>query len=161
MSLAQRFSSLSEEKKNLFILGAIALLGALVLVFSFFIDNPGLFYGWLLGSAIEILCYVTIFLGARFLLSGDGEATKGGLVGALFGTFRLLFYAGGLVLGGFATFVWGTPAHGYCNVFTVFAGYLPLLFVLLVTTYLSARKSKKGDTKPVEEEKKEGESENA
>ena len=161
MSLAQRFSSLSEEKKNLFILGAIALLGALVLVFSFFIDNPGLFYGWLLGSAIEILCYVTIFFGARFLLSGDGEATKGGLVGALFGTFRLLFYAGGLVLGGFATFVWGTPAHGYCNVFTVFAGYLPLLLVLLVTTYLSARKSKRGDGKPVEEEKKEGESENA
>ncbi len=160
MSLAKRFTSLSEEKKNLMILGGIALLGAFVLLFSLFIDNPGLLYGWLLGSAIEILCYVTIFLGARFLLSGDGEATKGGLVGALFGAFRLLFYAGGLVLGGFATFVWGSPSHGYCNVFTVFAGYLPLLFVLLVTTFLSSRKGK-AEKPATQEEKKEGDNENA
>lgn len=143
MSFASRYCSWSEEKQNLFILVMIGLAGCLVFFFSAFIDNIGLLLGWILGTVIEILCYVTIVAGSRFLLSGgkEGGSTMG-LLGAGMGMFRLLFYAGGLVLGGFATYVWGTPSHGYCNLFTVFAGYMPLMIVLLVGTAVRLKKDK-------------------
>ena len=142
MSFAARYCSWSEEKQNLFLLAMIGLAGCLVLAFSAFIDNIGLLLGWILGTLIEIFCYITIVAGSRFLLSGNKESGSAfGVLGAAMGMFRLLFYAGGLLLGGFATFVWGSLSHGYCNVFTVFAGYMPLMIVLLIGTAIRLKKN--------------------
>lgn len=139
MSLLRAYLKWSEEKRNFFLLGCVCLLGCLVLSFGFFVDNPGLVIGWILGSAISAFCYLTIVWGARFLLSGDEHQNKFGYLGAAFGIFRLAFYAGGLVLGGFATYVWGSSAHGYCNLWTVFAGYMPLFAILIITNLASLR----------------------
>lgn len=159
MSFARNYSTWSDEKKNFFLLGMTCLLGCLILSFGFFLDNPGLVIGWLLGSAISAFCYATMVLSAKFLLSGDEKSSKFGYFGAVFGLFRLGFYAGGLVIGAFATFVWGSNAHGYCNLWTVFAGYLPLFVILIVTTLMSLKKEKSPAKAEPLEEKKEGEGE--
>lgn len=138
---AKSYKTWKDGTKNLFLLAAIALIGFLALLFGFFIGNPGLPLGWLLGSAIEIFAYFTIDRGSSFLLSSDADPKKGAL-GAFFGVFRMALYAAGLVLGGFATYRWGSMASSYCNVWTVFAGYLPMGVVLICITFF---RSKKGE----------------
>ena len=133
------YKTWKDGTKNLFLLAMIALLGFLALLFGFFIGNPGLRLGWLLGSAIEIFAYVTIDRGSSFLLSPVADPKKGAL-GAFFGIFRMALYAAGLVLGGFATYRWGSMASSYCNVWTVFSGYLPMGFVLICTTFFRCKK---------------------
>lgn len=139
-SLAKAYSSWSDERKNFMILVIIALVGFAVFCFGFFMNNPGLPLGWLLGSVIELICYVTIVKGSSFILDGSGDS-KRGLLGAAFGTLRLVLYAAGLVVGGFCTYSWGTVSNGYCNIWTVFGAYLPVLFVVIFATLLRNKKS--------------------
>ena len=137
----------SEEGKNFFILAAIAVLGLLVFVFGFFIDQPGLPLGWLLGSVIELFGYVTIVKGASFLL-GTGNSKKGYLM-ALFSALRLLLYASGLLLAALCTYYW---KNNILNLWTVFGAYVPMAPVVLITQFA---KIKKNAAKPAEPENKE------
>jgi len=139
--MAKFYAKLSETGKNVFILVAITVIVFVLLSPFFLLGNVGIPLGWLLGSATEIVCYLTIVFGAGLLTSSVGKKSSvaAGLA-VLFNSLRLVFYAGGLVLGGLCTYKW---QNNLLNVWTVFAGYLPLLFVLAITALVKAQKEKK------------------
>ena len=142
MKFAERYHSWTEEKKNLFILVVIALVGVLVTAIFAFVDNIGVLLGWVLGSAINLICYVSLVKGTKALLSSDIQGAKGGLVMALLSIARLLLYAAGLVLAGFASFRWGSLTHGYCNLISLALAYMPTWITLLFTFFLRLKSDK-------------------
>jgi hypothetical protein len=139
--MARFYAKLSETGKNVFILTTIAIIGFVLLTPFFLLGNAGLPLGWLLGSTIEVLCYLSIVFGSGLLTNTGGKkgAVAAGLA-VLFYSLRLICYAGGLVLGGLCTFKW---KNDLLSVWTVFAGYLPLLFVLAVSAFVKSKKEKK------------------
>ncbi len=159
--LAERYNNWCDEEKNLFIFACIGVVGFLILLFGFFIDNPGLPIGWLLGTAIELVAYFTIWRGTAFLLDPQDKDGKRGYLMAVFALGRLFLYAGGLVLAAFCSFVWGTLAHGYCNLWTVFAGYMPEFIVLIFVTFFRLKKKPAAAPAPKEEPAPEAKEESA
>ena len=146
MSFKSKYESWSEFKKNLFLLICIALLGALACAGFIFLDNIGVLFGWLLGSAVNIFAYATINHGTAFLLSADGGAKKAYLA-SLFSILRILLYGAALVLAGFASFMWGSLAHGYCNIISCALALMPTWIVLALVTFGRMKKSGKGEGK--------------
>lgn len=145
-----RYSKLSPFGKNLFILLCIALVGALISVAFIFLDNIGVLLGWLLGSAVNIFAYVTMEKGASYMLDPSTEAKGGGLmvVGAI---GRFVLYAGALVLAGFASFRWGSLAHGYCNLISCALALMPNWIVLVFASLHRTRKEAKQEEKEKQE----------
>lgn len=126
----------------------IALLGFLATSVFFFLSNPGVPLGWLFGSAIEIVCYITIVKGTSFLLDPNKLNRKRGLIAPLFMLLRLALYAGGLVLAAFATFRWGSMSSSYLNFWAVFAAYMPMVVLLLFVTFYRLKKQSPVEQKP-------------
>ena len=155
MSLKQRYLHWSEFQKNLFIMVAVAIVGALVCAIFVFLDNVGVLLGWLAGCAVNLIAYVTIAKGASFVLDQTDLSGKRGYLTALFGMFRFLLYAGVLVLAGFASFRWGTLEHGYLNLVSCALALMPNWVVLSIMTYSRLKKK----PAPKVEEKKEEEAE--
>ena len=155
MRLSQWFSKASEAKQNTFILGVVALVGFVCLSVFFFLNNPGVPLGWLLGSVIEIVAYITIVKGASFLLDPSSLNRNKGYLAPLFMFVRLGLYTGGLVLAAFASFSWGSLESSYLNFFAVFAAYMPMVVVLIFTTVYRLKKSQA--SAPKKDENKEGE----
>lgn len=150
--MKERFANWSEFQKNLFILLAIALVGTLVSVIFIFLDNVGVLLGWLAGSAVNLIAYITIAKGAAFVLDQSDLSGKRGYLTAVFGMFRFLLYAGVLVLAGFASFRWGSLEHGYLNLVAVALALMPNWVVLLIMTYSRLKKpAKKEQTKEEQE----------
>ena len=137
-----KYSSWSEEKRNLFLLLVITIVGALVCVPFIFLDNIGVLFGWLLASAVNMFAYFSIYKVAEATLTPDATSKRSYFV-ALFAMLRLALYAGVLVLSAFATFRWGTLAHGYCNIVSAALGLMPTWIVVLFTTFFHANKEKK------------------
>lgn len=137
--MAKFYSKLSENGKNLFILIAIALLGLLVLAPFFFFQNAGLGFGWILGSGIEIFCYLSILWSSKII--SDVQAKHPGTIAlaALFSILRIVLYAGGLFLGGLYTYKFHS---NWLNLWTVFVAYLPMGFVLGINALIKAKKDK-------------------
>lgn len=159
MSFRNSYDSWSDFKKNLFILLVIVAVGALVTAGFIFVNNVGVLFGWLLGSAVNIIAYVTMEKGANFLLAGDeSESGKRGYLAIVFNLARLLLYAGALVLSAFASFKWGSLSHGYCNLISCALALMPTWITLLVVTFKRARHldepAKKEEAKPEEKEEK-------
>lgn len=154
MKFVDWYNNASEMKKNLFLLGIITAIGFAATFIFFFMNNPGVPFGWLFGSAIEIVCYITIVKGTSFLLDPNKLNPKRGLLAPLFMILRLALYAGGLVLAAFATYRWGSMASSYLNFWAVFAAYMPLPALLLFTTIYRLKKQQ-SEVKPVPEEEKE------
>jgi hypothetical protein len=150
--VAKFYSKLSENGKNVFILVAIALLGLVVLAPFFFFQNVGLGFGWILGSGIEILCYLSILWGAKIITDAQTKHPGTIALAALFSILRLALYAGGLVLGAYYTYKLKT---NWLNVWTVFVAYLPLGFVLAITALINNNKAKKACACSKEESKPE------
>jgi len=152
----EKYESWSEMGKNLFILIVVAVIGALISLVFLVADNVGVLLGWLLGSAVNILAYVSICKGSSRLLSTSGSA-KQGYFAILWAFLRLFLYAGSLLLAGFASFKWGTLAHGYCNLIAVALALMPTWIVLVLSTLSRNRKTPKEEPKPVEAPKEENE----
>lgn len=140
MKLAERYKTWSDEGKNLFILICVALFGILVTIPFIFLDNVGILLGWLLGSAINIIAYITIIKGSRALLRQSGKAAGYAIFGF---SFRFLLYAAGLLLAAFCTFRWGSMAHGYCNIVSLALAYMPTWVTLVIV--MLVRKEPKPD----------------
>ena len=160
-NLAEKYNKLSDHQKNLVILIAVAIIGALICVAFIFMDNVGVLLGWLLGSAVNIFAYVTMHMGSASLLNPNGNP-KSGYLAMVWAILRLFLYAGCLLLSGFATFKWGTLAHGYCNIISCALALMPTWITLVVTTLHRSNKhveaqSVKAVEQPKEETKEEGE----
>ena len=140
MSFSERYQKWSTFKQTLFILLAVALVGALASCAFIFIENIGVLLGWLLGSAINIFAFVSISKGASFTL--DPNDTKGhkAILVAGFGMLRVMLYGGALLLAGFASFRWGSLEHGYCNIISTALALMPNWIVLLIHTFASSKK---------------------
>ena len=138
----EKYNSWSEEKQNLFLLFVIALVGALACVPFIFLDNVGVLFGWLLGSAVNIFAYFSIYKVAEATLNPDATSKRGYFM-ALFAMFRIALYAAVLVLAAFATFRWGTMTHGYCNIVSAALALMPTWIVVFLTTFFRNKKAKK------------------
>lgn len=139
MTLAERFNNWDEFRKNVFVLSAFAILvTALLLPFCFF-NLPGVPFGFLVGSIVSLIAYLTIVKGSSLLLSGNGGAASAGLT-VLFVTLRLALYGGILVLAAFCTFRWN---FAWLNFWGVFAGIVPMPILISVMEYLKRRKATK------------------
>ena len=158
MKVLDWYNNTTEMKKNLFLLTIIGLLGLAVTSIFFFMNNPGVPFGWALGTMIEIICYITIAKGTSFLLDPNKLNRKRSLLAPLFMILRLLLYAGGLVLAAFATYRWGSMSSSYLNFWALFAGYMPLPALLLFTTIYRLKKQP-AETKPAVEEKEDKDAE--
>ena len=151
--LVEKYESWGEMGKNLFILIVIAIVGALISLVFLVADNVGVLLGWLLGSAVNIFAYVSIYRGSVRLLS-HSDSPKQGYFAILWAFLRIALYAGALFLAGFASFKWGTLSHGYCNIIATALALMPTWIVVVITTFARANKNK-SEPKPVEPPKEE------
>ena len=138
-----KYSSWSDEKKNLFILFCVAIVGALACIPFIFLDNIGVLFGWLLGSAVNMFAYFSIVKVSEATLDPNVSSKRGYFM-ALFAMMRLALYAGVLFLSAFATFRWGSMAHGYCNIVSAALALMPTWIVVVITTFFRAKKEEKG-----------------
>lgn len=153
MKLAERYVKWEEEKRLLFWLIVVDVFGLAVFVPFFLLSNSGLFFGWLLGSAVEIICYLTMVYGSSLVLdysSKRGGRERGIAVTLAFAALRFLLAVGSLVLAAFLTFKTEGKA---INFFTTAGAYLPLVIVSIVFTLIHNREKKKGDKDAKKEEK--------
>ena len=130
--LVTKYRNWSELKQNLFLLLVITLVGALISVIFIFFDNVGVLLGWLLGSLVNLFAYFTIHKGSAFIL-GSADHPGRAAWSVLWSFLRLIFYAGALVIAGFASFRWGSLAHGYCNFISTALALTPTWIVLAIS----------------------------
>ena len=149
MGLSDRYAKWSEFQQNLFWILAITVFGLAVSVGFVFVDNIGVMLGWLLGSAVNIFAYVSIFKGASYLLS-NSTSTKTGYLSIVWSLLRFVLYAGALLLAGFASFKWGSLSHSYCNLIAVGLALMPTWIVLLLTTFFRKEKPVAKEPAPAE-----------
>ena len=147
MSKAAKFNSMDATHKTFWILLMVAFCVSLCLFpFCFFKSDDGypyssLLWGWLLGSAIELLCYFTIIIMSNALFAkseGHGAITG---IAVLSAGARLFLWGLGLLLSAICTFKseWFGGFRGF-NFFSTAAAYLPMLFVVLLTQFHEVRK---------------------
>lgn len=146
--LVKRWLKWDENQKSLAILVLIAIVGFCVQIPLFLIhDNDGFSYGayplgWLLGSLIEIIAFISMDLMVK-ALGRVSDKTSGTFL--ILGSFvvRFLLYIVGLIISAICTFVpeiWG-GFSGF-NFFTCFAALLPFPVVTWIFHYLSTKKGK-------------------
>lgn len=105
---------------------AVLLLGAAVFAVLWIAFGwMDLFYGWLIGGAISLINYGLIILQSYALKNANATA---GLQVIGFYLSRYALYAAGLLLAA----VLRENGMNYINIFTVFAGYLPVRIVIYV-----------------------------
>lgn len=148
--LAATYLKLSPERKSLFILIAVSLMISLCLLPFSLLSLPGLSIGFLAGSAVQVLAYLSLCYSMK-LISRPGALEKKKALWAIPLFFlRWLLYAGILVLAAFCTYRWNST---WMNFWATFAGLMPI-YVILVVTFLTHRSQGVGglfdDTKPAE-----------
>jgi len=114
-----------------------------------------LLWGWLLGSAIELLAYFTITMMSKSLFSKQGGHPVTTLITVLSAGARLLLWTIGLLVSAICTFKseWFGGFRAF-NFFTCAAAYLPMLFVVLLTQLHDAKKEDTVSKTSVHEEEK-------
>ncbi len=151
--MLKKFMALSEEKKTLAVLLAISLAVFACLCPFFFLSLGQYPIGWITGSLIACVCYLSMYKGNEFLLSMDGK--KGAAAYSVLLYFsRFLLMGAGLVVAAVCTYKseWFGGFDAF-NFWTVFAGYL-LLFVLVpVKTFIASSIANKKEQRGREEEK--------
>lgn len=145
------YRKLSLDGKQIFWLAIFAALGLIITAPICFLNidrSYSYFFGWLLGSAAEIIGFCTIlFMGTSFEEASKGGNAKGGAVAALFGIVRFFLYAVVLVVSAICTFrsQWFGGFDAF-NFWTCFGGLVPMPFVL--GFFHLFHKEKKGDKNP-------------
>ena len=146
------FAHMREWQLNLFVMGMLALFVAICLLPFAFFGHPGLIYGWLAGSGVSLLAYLSIVFGAKTILQPDGAKGISLLLTVVFATVRFLLYAAVLVAAAYVTFYLKSYAF---NFWCVFAAYLPMPAVLLTRAALNKRDANAAKKKEMEGETKE------
>lgn len=113
---------------GLFILVGAAIFAILWASFGFM----DLFYGWLLGGAISLINYGLIVLQSYALKNANATA---GLQVIGFYLSRYALYGGGLLLAA----ILRENGLNFINIFTVFAGYLPVRIVIYILGILERK----------------------
>mgnify|MGYP001767287569 CR=1 FL=1 len=124
--MLNKFRSMNIHLKITLLTSAVLLLGAAVFAVLWIAFGwMDLFYGWLIGGAISLINYGLIILQSYALKNANATA---GLQVIGFYLSRYALYAAGLLLAA----VLRENGMNYINIFTVFAGYLPVRIVIYV-----------------------------
>ena len=124
--MLNKFRSMNIHLKITLLTSAVLLLGAAVFAVLWIAFGwMNLFYGWLIGGAISLINYGLIILQSYALKNANATA---GLQVIGFYLSRYALYAAGLLLAA----VLRENGMNYINIFTVFAGYLPVRIVIYV-----------------------------
>lgn len=141
--MGKSIKKLDKSMIQLLILVIVALVVALGLIPFIFFSHLDVVLGWLLGSLIEIICFLTILKSSSSMakVAKGGNAAVAGL-SILWYFLRILLYAAGLVIGALCTFKSAEWFGGfdYFNFWAVFASYMPLPIVLLITGLIFNKK---------------------
>ncbi len=146
------FAKMREWQLNLFVMGMLALFVAICLLPFAFFGHPGLIYGWLAGSGVSLLAYLSIVFGAKTLLQPDGAKGVSLLLTVVFASVRFLMFAAVLIAAAYVTFY--LKSYDF-NFWCVFASYLPMPAVLLTRAALNKREANAKKKKEAEGETKE------
>ena len=138
MKLSEKFVRWNEWQRNLFFLSAFALIVAVALLPFALLGQPGVPFGWLVGSAISLLAYLSIVYTSFAITNKDNDG-KGMGLSVFFSFARMGLYAIGLVLGGLMTFVF---KNAWLNFWTVFAGYMPMPILISIFHFVNMGKRK-------------------
>lgn len=143
MKLTEKFNSLSETKKNLFLLSCIGLFGTLICFPLCLLPDVGFggAIGFFAGSCLEIFSYLSIVYGAGAVIDGKSKGNKISLA-VLFYFARFALMAGLIVLAAFCTFSWHSP---FLNFWTSFVALLPV-YPLLAISGLKGKNEDKKDS---------------
>lgn len=142
MTLAERFNKWDEYRKNLFILSAFGIFVTILLLPFCFFSLPGVPFGFLLGSIVSLIAYITIVKGSSLLLTGNGGAATTGLT-FVFVILRFALYGGVLVLAAFCTYRWN---FAWLNFWGVFSGIIPMPALISIMELIKRHKAKGAPT---------------
>ena len=138
MKLSEKFVRWEEWRRNTFVLIVFALMiGVIMLPFSL-LGLPGLSLGWMAGSMISVLAYLTIVYSSNAILRKENDG-KGMGLSVFFSFARMAMYAIGLALGALVTFVFKSP---WLSFWTVFAGYMPMPILIAAMHFVNLGKKK-------------------
>lgn len=135
------FAKLSSEKKDLFIIVAVGLIVFVCLCPLFIIFQGAWPLGWLLGSVIDVVAYITIVKFTTGLLSNDPSKKAGVAISTLASGGRYVLYAAGLIVAAICTFKpeWFGGFAGF-NFYACALAYLPMPIVVLVSNLMRNKK---------------------
>lgn len=138
-TLAEKFVSWPDWKKNSFIILMVGVVGTLCLTPFIFYSNPGVPFGFFIGVCVSILAYLSIcYYGYNIVASSEGVSKTGGTaLSVAFNLGRFLLYAGILVIAALCTFRWN---NNWFNFWGVAAGYLPMPVILGTVSLIKNRK---------------------
>jgi hypothetical protein len=138
MKLSEKFVNWEEWKRNVFILSIFAVVVTIALLPFALLGNPGIAVGFLLGSVISVLAYLSIVYSSFAILRKDNDG-KGMGLSVFFSFARMGLYAIGLVLGALATFVF---KNAWLNFWAIFAAYMPMPALIAVLHIIGLGKKK-------------------
>ena len=138
MKLSEKFVNWEEWKRNVFILSVLAIVVTVALLPFALLGQPGIATGWLVGSMISVLAYLSIVYSSFAILRKDNDG-KGMGLSVFFSFARMGLDAIGLVLGALTTFVFKSP---WLNFWAIFAGYLPMPGLIAILHFIGLGKKK-------------------
>src|SRR5574344_1960454 len=141
------FAKLTLNQKCLFVMGMVALIVFVFLCPLFFIHRESNYpmgaypLGWLLGSVVELLAFVSMMYmsDGLFAQKDMGHPVASALaIGSA--SLRFFLYAGALLVSAICTFKseWFGGFNAF-NFYTTAAGLLPMLFVILLVTFIDLK----------------------
>jgi hypothetical protein len=142
------YNKLKSEQKDLFIIVLIALVVFLCLLPLYLIKQGAWPNGWLLGSAVAVVGYVTL---VKTLSKFGADSQKASSVGLtiLFSALRYVLYAAALAVSAVCTFRpdWFGGFNGF-QFFATALALIPTWGVLLVANFVRAKKEEKSSGNP-------------
>ena len=140
--MANWYSKLTREKKDLVLLSAFEIIVFVCLCPLALIGYGSWTLGWLVGGAVTILNYWLMVVSSSIILNPDnGTKMSSTFLGLAAGGLRYLLMAALLVIGAICTYKseWFDGFSAF-NVYAIFLAYLPLPFLLLISHFVSAKK---------------------
>ncbi len=117
-------SKLSQLSKMVLLASLVGVVLTLLSTIFIIFDMWDWTVGVLIGSAIEVICIVTLYAGVDYFTKEQNYTYF-----ALFYLIRIILFAGGIVLAACLTYVAHIKA---INVFGVLIGYTPMQFVVIM-----------------------------
>lgn len=141
--MLERYLNLKFEHRNIVIMLAISIGVFCALTPLFLIEQGPYAMGWLLGSLLSVLCYISMYKGNEYLLSNSNDP-KNGYLAVLFYGARFLIMGASLIISAICTFQSGWfNGFNLFNFWTTAAGYLLLFVYIPIITLFDSKKGGK------------------
>jgi hypothetical protein len=138
--MSKWYQKLNANQRALLIMSVLGVLVFLGLIPCFFNGMLAVPLGWIFGTLIEILAFLTIMLMVKNMMSNKESGPSTQLVSIFSSGLRLLLYASALVLSGLSTFYpqW-LGGFTYLNFYATAAALVPMLFIVFITQFFASK----------------------